>query len=181
MAHFVISDEAFASAIGEGLSLHPRNHPIHGVINFAKSDGIFAATGGEDGGFIQEVGEVSPCETGCAPGDGFQGDIRRQFLVAAMHIEDGQSSLDIWRINAHLAVETTRTHEGRVQHVWAVGGGDDDNSAVSLESIHLREELVEGLFPFIVPTTDTSSPLATYGINFIDKDQTRAIFLSTFE
>jgi hypothetical protein len=42
----------------------------------------------------------------------------------------------------HLAVETARTQQGRIEHVGPVGGGDENDTLVGFEAVHLDEELV---------------------------------------
>ena len=62
--------------------------------------------------------------------------------MPALHV--GQRHVD-------LPVEPARPGEGRVEHVDAVGGRDDDDLVVGLEAVHLDEDGVERLLALVVP------------------------------
>ena len=112
MANFVVGDQAFATTIGEGLALHTRDHPIHGVINFRECGGFLAAPGREDGGFVEQVGEIRPREARCAAGNGLQAHIRGQGFIAGVHLEHRQTALDIGHIHLNLAIKAAWTQQG---------------------------------------------------------------------
>ncbi len=98
-----------------------------------------------------------------------------------MNLEYGQSTLDVRHINHHLAIETTRAHQGRIEYIGPVGGGNDDHATIALKAIHLGEQLVEGLLPLVVAAADSGAALAAHGIDFIDENQTWAVFLGAFK
>jgi hypothetical protein len=58
--------------------------------------------------------------------------------------------LDIGQCHNHLAIESTGTQQGRIEHVRTVGGRNQDHPLVRFETIHFHQQLVEGLLPFIV-------------------------------
>src|SRR5690625_6885019 len=67
-----------------------------------------------------------------------------QYLLAAANIRQADH---------HLAVKTARTEQRLVQHVGAVGSGNDDYALVALKTIHFHQQLVERLLTLIVATT----------------------------
>ena len=73
MADFVISDQSLAAAIREWLTLHAGNDSIHCSIDFRKPDGIFAASGRENRGFIEKVGQISASEAWGPSGNALKG------------------------------------------------------------------------------------------------------------
>ena len=110
MAHFVISDQTLAAAIGEGLPLHAGNHAINGIVDLGQGGGVLAATRRQDGRFVEQVGQISPCETGGAASNHLKTHVFRQFFVAGMHFQDGQAALDVRGIHRHLTVEAAGAH-----------------------------------------------------------------------
>ena len=181
MANFVIGNQPLAATIGEGLALHARNHPIDRIIDFGDGGGLLAAAGGENGGFVEQVGQVGTGKAGSAAGNGFERDGLGEFLVAAVDFQNRKAAFDVRGINADLAIKAAGTHQGRIEHIGAVGGRNDDDAAVAFKAIHLGEQLVEGLLPFVVAATDASAPLSAHRIDFIDEDQARAVFLGALE
>ena len=87
-----------------------------------------------------------------------------------MDFQDGLAAVDIRPVHQDLPVETSRAEQGRVQDLRAVGGGHDDDPFVGFESVHLHQELIEGLFPLIVSAHDVDPPGLAQGIQFIDEN-----------
>ena len=98
-----------------------------------------------------------------------------------MDLEDALSSLDIGRVDHDLPVEAARPQQRRIEDIGAVGGGDENHPVVGLESVHLHEELVEGLFAFVVAASETGAAVAADGVDFIDEDDAGRAFLALFE
>ena len=61
----------------------------------------------------------------------------------------------------------------------AVCCSDDDDSAVSFETIHFREQLVQGLFTLVVASTDTCSTLTTDSIDDLPADSLLYMYYNT--
>ena len=70
--------------------------------------------------------------------------------VLKMHIEDLLALLDIGQAYLNLTIETTSTHKRLIENIYTVGCRQDDNAGIGLETIHLGEELVEGVLPLVV-------------------------------
>ena len=76
-----------------------------------------------------------------------------------------------------LPVEPAGTHQGRIQDIRAVGRGDHDDALVRAEAVHLDEQLVEGLLPFVMPAAEARAALTADRVDFIDEDDAgRALF-----
>ena len=80
-----------------------------------------------------------------------------------------------------LAVEAARTQQRRVKHVWPIGCGNYNNSIVGLEPVHFHQELVQSLLPFIIASAIADAAASAHGINFVDEDDARSVFLSLLE
>ena len=98
-----------------------------------------------------------------------------------MHIEDLQPSLVVGAIHHHLSIETTGPHQRRIEDVRPVGGGHDDDAGVALEAVHLGEQLVEGLLPFVIAATEACAPLPAHGIDLIDEHDAGSTLLGLLE
>mmetsp|Transcript_29608 Transcript_29608/g.51995 ORF Transcript_29608/g.51995 Transcript_29608/m.51995 type:complete len:368 (-) Transcript_29608:411-1514(-) len=98
-----------------------------------------------------------------------------------MDLEDSNAALEVGEADLHAAVETARTEKGRVKHIGTVSGSEDDDAGVALESVHLCEDLVQGLFTLVVASGNSGSTLATDGIDFINEDDARGVLLSHLE
>ena len=67
-----------------------------------------------------------------------------------MHFEDRFTFYQIRHVHVDLAIESTCTHQGFVQNVSTVCSSQDDHPAVCAKTIHLREELVQGILTLII-------------------------------
>ena len=76
-----------------------------------------------------------------------------------------------------LAVETAGTEQGRVEHIGAVCGRDNDDPLIGLEAVHLDEQLVERLFPLIIAIAKAGTAMTAHGVDFIDENDARRRFL----
>ena len=98
-----------------------------------------------------------------------------------MDLQDGLSSLDVRVSDRDLTVETAGTQERRVEDVGTVGGGDHDDAEVRGKSVHLDQQLVEGLLTLIVAAAETRASLTSYSVDFIYEYYTGRVLLSLVE
>src|SRR5690606_19625396 len=75
----------------------------------------------------------------------------------------------------------SRAQKRGVEHVRAIGRGDDDDAFVAVESVHLHEERIEGLLAFVVSSAETGTTLATDRVDFIDEHDAGRVFAALFE
>ena len=81
----------------------------------------------------------------------------------------------------HLAVEAARTQQGRVEHVGAVGGGDQDDALVGLEAVHLHQQLVQRLLALVVAAAQARAAMAADGVDLVDEDDAGGVLLGLLE
>src|SRR5205809_457086 len=70
-----------------------------------------------------------------------------------------------------MAIESTWTQERLVQDIDAVGRSKHDHCLVPIKAIQFHQQLVERLISLVV-TGYPHRTLATYSINFVDKNNT---------
>ena len=97
-----------------------------------------------------------------------------------MDPQDGLPADLIGLVHHHLTIEAPGAQQGRIEHFGPVGGGEDDNAAGGIETVHFHQELVEGLFPLVVGGEGSRTALAD-GIQFIDEDDAGRLVPGLFE
>ena len=98
-----------------------------------------------------------------------------------MHLEHLDPSLDVGRIEHHLAVEPAGPDQRRIEHVGPVGRGDDDDIGVGVEAIHLDQNLVQRLLTLVVRAAEASAALAPDGVDLVDEHDAGRIALGLIE
>ena len=75
---------------------------------------------------------------------------RRRWACPRMNTEDGLASrISGWsRTTRRSAARDTQ--QRRVEDVGPVGGGDHNHVGIGIKTVHLDQNLVEGLFSFVV-------------------------------
>src|SRR5207244_13183325 len=104
-----------------------------------------------------------------------------EWFVAGMDFEDGTTAADVGPVERHMPVESTGAQERGVEHVGSVGGRDHDHVGVGLETVHLDQQLVEGLLALVVTTTEACATLATDGVDLVDEDDAGRALLRLVE
>ena len=87
-----------------------------------------------------------------------------------MDLEDLEASLEVREPYGNLAVKAAGTEERGVQDVRTVGRGDDDDSLMIGEAVHLHQHLVEGLLALVVAACRGAASAAADRIDLIDED-----------
>lgn len=77
-----------------------------------------------------------------------------------MYLKDLDSTLVVWKCNLNLSIESTRSEQGLIKNLWDVRSGKDDNTGVTLETIHFGEELVDSLLSFVIAHAHALVPLS---------------------
>ena len=102
-------------------------------------------------------------------------------LALGVHFEDRLAAVDVGRGQHDLAVEAARPQQGRIEHVGAVGGGDDDDVGVRVEAVHLDQDLIQGLLALVVRAAQAGAALAADGVDLVDEDDARRVALGLIE
>ena len=93
-----------------------------------------------------------------------------------MHAQDLFTPSYIRAGHDNLTVEATGAQQGGIEHVGPIGGGDEDHTIVGFEPIHLHQQLVERLFPLVMPAPKPGAAMAPDGIDFVDENDARGVF-----
>ena len=167
----VVGGELFLLRGDHAALLLGASHHLHGgFLDILHGDGLAVAAGCQQRGLVDKVLKVCTGKTGGALGNDLQGNIRCKGLVAGVHLQDLFAALDVRQTHIDLTVKAAGTQQRLIQNVGTVGGGHDDDTIVGFKAVHLHQQLVQGLFAFIVTAAQTCAALTTHGIDLIDKD-----------
>ena len=100
--------------------------------------------------FVDDVAQVGADEAGGCAGDIAQVHVGSERDVARVDLEDSLASCFVRCGDGHSPVEPTGTEECRIEHLGAIGGGQHDDVLIRGESVHLGQDLVQGLLAFVV-------------------------------
>ena len=98
-----------------------------------------------------------------------------------MHFKDGKATADIGFIEHHLAIEASWAQQGRIKHIGAVRGRDDNDIGLFIKAVQFNEQLVERLLSFVIATQTRIVTLAAYSVDLIDKDDAWRVVFSFFK
>ena len=98
-----------------------------------------------------------------------------------MNPEDFEATLHVRAVEDDLAVEAAWAQQRRVEHVRAVGGRDHDHVRVRVETVHLDQDLIEGLLALVVRSAQAGAALATDCVDLVDKDDAGRVALGLIE
>ena len=175
---------------GDGLLLFRDDHTltlaahqdfIFGVFKVLHLHFFLSLAGSVQSSLVHHVCDIGAGETRCGTGQYFQVDILGSGDVSEVNLQDLFPALDIRCGDDDSTVETTGSQQSRVQNVGPVGGGDNDHPFIGVKTIHFHQQLVQGLFPFVVSAAEAGASLPSHRIDLIDKDQTRSVLLALFE
>ena len=72
-----------------------------------------------------------------------------------------------------MPVEPAGAHQRRIEHIGAVRCRHDHDRFGRGEAVHFAQDLVEGLFPFVVAAPQPCSALAADSVNLVDEENAR--------
>ena len=131
--------------------------------------------------FVDDVGQLSAGGTGSHSCDNAVVNVRIRLDLLGMNLEDCFTALQIRQFYRNTAVKPSRPQQRRIQRLRTVRRGENNDAAVGFETIHLGQQLVESLFTLIVAAIVAGNTLSADGIDFIDEDDARRLFLGLLE
>ena len=95
--------------------------------------------------------------------------------LLCMNAQNRLSALEIREFYRNTAVKSTRSCQCRIKRFRSVRRCQNDNSVISLKSIHLGEQLVQRLLSLVVSTEISAITLLSNCIDLVDEDDTRSL------
>ena len=85
--------------------------------------------------------------------------------------EDRGAAGAVGTLHDDAPVEAARAQQRRVEHVGAVGGGQDDDAFARVEAVHLGQDLVQRLLALVVAAElRAAAARAADGVELVDED-----------
>ncbi len=154
---------------------------VAGAVEVVHADLLDRLARGEQRRLVAQVGQVGAGEARGAARDHHRLDIVGQRQLAHVHLQDLLAAAHVRQAHHHLAIETARTQQRRVEHVGAVGRGNHDHAFAALEPVHLHQQLVQGLLALVVAATQAGATVTADRIDFVDEDDARRVLLGLLE
>ena len=87
-----------------------------------------------------------------------------------MDLQDLFTALDVRQADIDLTVKAAGAEQRLIEDVGTVGGRHDDDAVVGLKTVHLDQQLVQGLLTFIVAAAQAGTALAADRVDLVDED-----------
>ena len=154
---------------------------VLGALELVHRHGATVGARGEQRRLVDEVGEIGAGEARRAARDDLRLHVLGQRQLAHVHLEDLLAAAHVRQRHDDLAVEAARAQQRRVEHVGAVGRGDDDDAFVALEAVHLDQQLVQRLLALVVTAAEAGAAMTADRVDFVDEDDARRVLLRLLE
>ena len=138
--------------------------------------------GGDQRSLVADVGDVGARETRRLTRQERTVELRIEFQRTQVDVENLLALLHVGQPHFDLTVETPGAHQRLVEDVGAVRGREDDHARIGLETVHLRQQLVQRIFTLVVARE--SGVLAAGpadGVDLVDEDDARSLLLGLLE
>ena len=135
-----------------GLLLQTADDAVHSVEEVLLGDGFLVVAGGDQGGLVADVGNVSAGESRSLTRQEVDVEAVVGLQRLQMYLEDSLALCHVGQVDVDLTVETSGTQQCLVKHVDAVGGCQNDDTRVGAKAVHLGEQGVERVLALIVAT-----------------------------
>ncbi len=86
-----------------------------------------------------------------------------------MNLKNRLSSPNIGFGNGYGSVKSFWSSKGWIQNIRSVGCRQDNYISSLIKTIHLNENLIQGLLSFVMAMAEARTPMTTDSINFINK------------
>ena len=98
-----------------------------------------------------------------------------------MNLEDRLPPVDVRRVKDDLAIEPSGAEQSMIEDIGPVGRRQQDDSRVGLETVHLDQQLVQGLLSLVVDRAQMDTALAADCVELVDKDEAGGLGLGLLE
>ena len=154
VADLVVGGQPLVLLGDDLLALRPHDDLVARGVEVAHVDLVLVLAGGQQRGLVDEVGQVGAAHPDGPPGDAVEVDVGVERDVAGVDLEDLEPALLGRAVDGDVAVEPAGAQQGGVEHVGAVGRGQDDDALVGREAVHLGQDLVERLLALVVAAAE---------------------------
>ena len=152
VADFVVGHGAAFERIEQAVAFfEPGHDALDGGSKVSQRDLAGLTPRGHDGRFIDQIGQIGPRKPRRQCRHLAQRQVLGQGDAPHMHLQNLHPARTVGFVHQHLPVKPARAQQGRVQNFRAVGGRQNDHARRGVKTVHLGQQLVEGLLLFVVP------------------------------
>ena len=98
-----------------------------------------------------------------------------------MNFQNSFAIFALWQADRHVPVKAAWPEQCRIKHISPVGRRDYNHIGVSLEAVHLYQNLIQCLLALIMTAAHTAAAFAPDGVNLINKNNRWRVFLGLLE
>ncbi len=98
-----------------------------------------------------------------------------------MNLQDALAPAHVGPRDHHAPVEAAGAQECWIEDVRTVGGGDQDDAFRAFETVHLHQELVQGLLALVVTAAEAGATMAAHRVDLVDEDDAGRALLALLE
>ncbi len=137
---------------------------------------------GPDRRLVRDVGEVGADESRRTLCDHVQVYVGAELHGTSMQAQNRLAIHQVRLVHHDLPIEPPGAQQRLVQNLRAVGGSEHHHTGGRIESVHLREQLVQGLLALVVPSqSGTDAAGAADRIQLVDENDARCFLASLLE
>ena len=134
------------------------------------------------GGLVDDVGQLRAAGAAGCPGDLLHVDGSAHFDVPGVHLQNRFPARQIRQLHRDPPVEPARPQQRGIQGFRPVRGRQNDHALVPVKSVHLRQQLVQGLLPLVVSADAASRvPLLADGVDLVDEHDAGGLLIRLLE
>ena len=168
---FVIGDALLLVGMHDPLPLFQSGRDaFHAFGEFLHADRLLAGPGRQQRRLVDQVGQVGADESGGDAGDFPQIDRVVDANLLNVDVENILAAANVRPVDQHVAIETPRAEQGRVERFRPVGGGHHDHAAVGIHAVHFHQQRVEGLLAFVVAADNARAAGLAQGVELVDEN-----------
>ncbi len=175
MAHFVHGHGAPLLVAEHALvALQAGDDALHGGGEVGHRHGVGAAPRGQQGRFVDQVGQVGAGKARRQRGHRVGVDIAAEVHFLEVHAQHIDTAFAVGPVDQHLAVEAAGPQQGRVEHLGAVGRRQNHHARTGVEAVHFGQQLVQRLFLLVVAPRDRAhAARPAQGVQLVNEDDAR--------
>ena len=157
------------------------NDHLDAFLKVCLRDALASGTDRPQRRLVDDVCQFCAGCTGCHPCHGIEVHTRSDLYLFGVDLQDLFTTLQVRQFHRYSAIKATGAGQRRIQGIRAVGGSKYDDPVVALETVHLGEQLVQGLLPFVVAPQIAAVALLTDGVDLINKHDAGCLFFCLLE
>ena len=171
--HLMIGNNALLH-IGEyrALLLGARDDHFKGNQKVLVVDRLPPQTYRPEGRLVDQIGQIGAHRAGGGGGNLMQIHVLGELDVAGVHQKGLITARKVGLVDNNPPVKPARAQQRLVQHLGAVGGGEDDDPLGGVKAVHLGQKLVQGLLPLVVAPHAGVTGLAD-GVDLVNENDGR--------